>query len=142
MFSWYWRQSAGSALTWNGRCFSPCSADSWSAVRTGSETSGAETVSSVRWKGSRSITSTGHWRSMGEETDDQRNATAFSPRCVKDLEEEWMFHGQRHLFHGLVLVSFDATSLHFDDQRGDSLGPRSTGSESQNSFRLRSITAA
>jgi hypothetical protein len=34
---------------------------------------------------------------LGEETDDQRDATPFSPRCVKDLMEEWMFHGQRHL---------------------------------------------
>jgi transposase len=61
---------------------------------------------------------------LGEETEDQRDATPFSPRCIKDLLEERMFHGQRHLFTGLDLVFFDTTSLYFEGQGGDSLGKR------------------
>lgn len=61
---------------------------------------------------------------LGEETDEQRDATPFSPRCVKDLVEERMFHGQRHLFHGLDLVFFDTTSLYFEGRGGESLGQK------------------
>ena len=61
---------------------------------------------------------------LGEETDDQRDATPFSPRCIKDLVEERMFHGQRHLFNGLDLVFFDTTSLYFEGHGGDTLGKK------------------
>jgi transposase len=61
---------------------------------------------------------------LGEETEDQRDATPFSPRCIKDLVEERMFHGQRHLFTGLDLVFFDTTSLYFEGRGGDSLGEK------------------
>jgi transposase len=61
---------------------------------------------------------------LGEESEDQRDATPFSPRCIKDLVEERMFHGQRHLFTGLDLVFFDTTSLYFEGRGGESLGEK------------------
>ncbi|MCK8604305.1 IS1634 family transposase [Desulfoferrobacter suflitae] len=61
---------------------------------------------------------------LGEETEDQKDATPFSPRCTKDLIEERLFRGQRHLFTGLDLVFFDTTSLYFEGQGGESLGKR------------------
>jgi hypothetical protein len=59
---------------------------------------------------------------LGEETEDQGDATPFAPRCNKDLVEEGLFHGQRHLFSGLDLVFFDTTSLYFEGEGGESLG--------------------
>ncbi len=59
---------------------------------------------------------------LGEETEDQGDATPFAPRCTKDLIEERLFHGQRHLFTGLDLVFFDTTSLYFEGEGGESLG--------------------
>jgi len=59
---------------------------------------------------------------LGEETEDQGDATPFAPRCIKDLVEEHLFHGQRHLFTGLDLVFFDTTSLYFEGEGGESLG--------------------
>ncbi len=61
---------------------------------------------------------------LGEEIEDQKDATPFSPRCTKDLLEEQLFHGQRHLFAGLDLVFFDTTSLYFEGRGGESLGQR------------------
>ncbi len=61
---------------------------------------------------------------LGEETEDQKDATPFSPRCTKDLIEESFFRGQRHLFAGLDLVFFDTTSIYFEGQGGSSLGQR------------------
>jgi transposase len=61
---------------------------------------------------------------LGEETEDQKDATPFSPRCTKDLIEERLFLGQRHLFTGLDLVFFDTTSLYFEGQGGESLGKK------------------
>jgi hypothetical protein len=51
---------------------------------------------------------------LGEETEDQKDATPFSPRCTKDLIEESFFRGQRHLFTGLDLIFFDTTSIYFE----------------------------
>jgi len=51
---------------------------------------------------------------LGEEVVDQTDATPFSPRCTKDVVEEHLFHGQRHLFQGLDLVFFGTTSLYFE----------------------------
>jgi transposase len=61
---------------------------------------------------------------LGEEVENQDDATPFSPRCTKDLVEEHLFHGQRHLFHGLDLVFFDTTSLYFEGEGGETLGAR------------------
>jgi Transposase DDE domain len=61
---------------------------------------------------------------LGEELVDQDDATPFSPRCTKDLVEEHLFHGQRHLFQGLDLFFFDTTSLYFEGEGGDTLGEK------------------
>jgi transposase len=59
---------------------------------------------------------------LGEEVEDQRNTTPFSPRCVKDLVEEGMFLERRDLFTGLDLVFFDTTSIYFEGEGGETLG--------------------
>ena len=59
---------------------------------------------------------------LGEETEDQRDATPFSPRCTKDLIEEEMFFRRRDLFTGLDMVFFDTTSIYFEGQGGEGLG--------------------
>ncbi len=61
---------------------------------------------------------------LGEEVEDQDGATPFSPRCTKDLIEEHLFRGQRHLFQGLDLAFFDTTSLYFEGEGGDTIGAR------------------
>ncbi len=61
---------------------------------------------------------------LGEEIEDQRGATPFSPRCIKDLIEEGMFFERRDLFTGLDLVFFDTTSLYFEGEGGETLGQR------------------
>lgn len=61
---------------------------------------------------------------IGEEIEDQRDKTPFSPRCVKDLIEEEMFFEHRNLFTGLDLVFFDTTSIYFEGKGGESLGRR------------------
>jgi len=43
---------------------------------------------------------------------------------AKDLAEEHLFHGQRHLFQGLDLVFFDTTSLYFEGEGGETLGKK------------------
>lgn len=53
---------------------------------------------------------------------DQRGATAFAPRCTKDLIEESLFAQRRDLFSGLDLVFFDTTSVYFEGQGGDTIG--------------------
>jgi transposase len=55
---------------------------------------------------------------LGEETEDQKDATPFSPRCTKDLIEESIFMERRDLFTGLDLVFFDTTSLYFEGSGG------------------------
>jgi transposase len=59
---------------------------------------------------------------VGEELQEQRGATPFSPRCIKDLIEEGMFFERRDLFTGLELVFFDTTSIYFEGQGGERLG--------------------
>ncbi|MHC1745044.1 MAG: IS1634 family transposase [Syntrophobacteraceae bacterium] len=61
---------------------------------------------------------------LGEELEDQTDATPFSPRCTKDLVEERLFLGQRHLFQGLDLVFFDTTSIYFEGEGGVTLGEK------------------
>ncbi|MDR4508274.1 MAG: IS1634 family transposase [Candidatus Brocadiaceae bacterium] len=59
---------------------------------------------------------------LGEEDEDQRNATPFSPRCTKDRIEEGIFRERRDLFTGLDLVFFDTTSIYFEGEGGEKLG--------------------
>jgi len=61
---------------------------------------------------------------LGEELPegDQRDATPFSPRCVKDLIEEGIFQRSRDLFGDLTLVFFDTTSIYFEGNGGESIG--------------------
>jgi transposase len=61
---------------------------------------------------------------LGEEVEDQDHATPFSPRCTKDLIEERLFQGQRHLFQGLDLAFFDTTSFYFEGEGGETIGAR------------------
>ena len=61
---------------------------------------------------------------LGEEVDDQKDATPFTPRCNKDLIEESIFFDQRDLFSGLDLVFFDTTSIYFEGQGGTTIGKR------------------
>lgn len=61
---------------------------------------------------------------LGEEVEDQKDATPFSPRCIKDLIEEGMFFERRDLFTGLDLVFFDTTSLYFEGAGGEILGQK------------------
>lgn len=59
---------------------------------------------------------------LGEETEDQKDATGFSPRCNKDLIEEDLFFEHRDLFTELDLVFFDTTSIYFEGNGGETLG--------------------
>ena len=61
---------------------------------------------------------------LGEElpTDQQDGATAFAPRCTKDLIEERLFAHRRDLFSRLDLVFMDTTSLYFEGLGGQTLG--------------------
>ncbi|MDP2755679.1 MAG: IS1634 family transposase [Nitrospirota bacterium] len=61
---------------------------------------------------------------LGEELpeEDQRGATPFAPRCIKDLIEGGIFQRNRDLFRDLTLVFFDTTSIYFEGNGGDELG--------------------
>jgi len=61
---------------------------------------------------------------LGEEIDDQKSATPFTPRCTKDVVEERIFALNRHLFSGLDLVFFDTTSIYFEGAGGQTIGER------------------
>jgi len=61
---------------------------------------------------------------LGEEVEDQKDATPFSPRCNKDIIEEEMFFSHRDLFTGLSLVFFDTTSIYFEGEGGETIGER------------------
>jgi len=61
---------------------------------------------------------------LGEEVEDQKDRTPFSPRCTKDLIEEGIFFERRDLFTGLDLVFFDTTSLYFEGAGGEILGQK------------------
>jgi transposase len=61
---------------------------------------------------------------IGEELEDQDGATPFSPRCNKDLIEEFVFRHRQDLFSNLDLVFFDTTSIYFEGKGGDKLGRR------------------
>jgi len=59
---------------------------------------------------------------LGEELEEQSDATPFTPRCMKDLVEEGMFSVHRNLFTGLDLVFFDTTSIYFEGEGGETIG--------------------
>jgi hypothetical protein len=61
---------------------------------------------------------------LGEEVEDQSDATPFAPRCIKDLIEEHIFFAHRDLFTGLDLVFFDTTSIYFEGEGGETIGKR------------------
>ena len=54
----------------------------------------------------------------------QEGNTVFSPRCTKDLIEEWLFFRRRDLFTNLSLIFFDTTTLYFEGEGGETLGER------------------
>ena len=59
---------------------------------------------------------------LGEEVCDQQDATAFAPRCMKEVIEEDMFLARRDLFSALDCVFFDTTSIYFEGKGGESIG--------------------
>ena len=59
---------------------------------------------------------------LGEEVCDQQDATAFAPRCIKEVIEEDMFLARRDLFTALDCVFFDTTSIYFEGKGGESIG--------------------
>jgi transposase len=61
---------------------------------------------------------------LGEETEDQRDRTPFTPRCIKDIIEEDLFHANSDLFTGVDLFFFDTTSIYFEGKGGDTLGKK------------------
>lgn len=61
---------------------------------------------------------------LGQPVADQRDATPFAPRCIKDLIEEGLFFECRDLFTGLDLVFFDTTSIYFEGAGGETLGQK------------------
>lgn len=56
--------------------------------------------------------------------DQQKGATPFAPRCIKDAVEEALFARRRDLFSTLDLVFFDTTSIYFEGAGGTELGRR------------------
>ncbi len=61
---------------------------------------------------------------LGEELADQKNASPFAPRCIKDAIEEDIFFQRKDLFSELDLVFFDTTSIYFEGKGGQSIGQR------------------
>jgi transposase len=61
---------------------------------------------------------------LGESVEEQKRTTPFSPRCNKDIVEEFIFSHRRDLFSNLDLVFFDTTSIYFEGRGGESIGQR------------------
>ena len=61
---------------------------------------------------------------LGEEVEDQKDKTPFTPRCIKDLVEEGLFDKRRDLFTGLDFVFFDTTSIYFEGKGGETIGKK------------------
>ena len=61
---------------------------------------------------------------LGEElpASDQADRT-LAPRCIKDLIEERLFEQRRDLLSDLSVVFMDTTTLYFEGQGGQTLGP-------------------
>lgn len=71
---------------------------------------------------------------IGEELDDQKGATPFSPRCTKDLIEEKLFLHRRDLFNSLDLVFFDTTTIYFEGNGGQTIGKRGNNKDHRPDF--------
>jgi transposase len=61
---------------------------------------------------------------LGEETEDQKDRTPFTPRCIKDVIEEELFQDNSDLFTGVDLFFFDTTSIYFEGEGGETLGQK------------------
>jgi transposase len=61
---------------------------------------------------------------LGEEIEDQKDRTPFTPRCMKDVIEEDLFHVNSDLFKGVDLFFFDTTSIYFEGEGGETLGQK------------------
>jgi transposase len=61
---------------------------------------------------------------LGEEIEDQKDRTPFTPRCMKDVIEEDLFHVNSDLFTGVDLFFFDTTSIYFEGEGGETLGQK------------------
>ena len=61
---------------------------------------------------------------LGEEVSDQKKASPFAPRCIKDAIEEHIYFQRQDLFTELDLVFFDTTSIYFEGKGGQSIGQR------------------
>jgi transposase len=61
---------------------------------------------------------------LGEEIEDQQDRTPFTPRCIKDIIEEDLFHANSDFFTGVDLFFFDTTSIYFEGEGGDTLGKK------------------
>lgn len=57
---------------------------------------------------------------LGEEREERGNG--LTPRCTKDLMEEWLFESRRDLFSTLDIVFFDTTSIYFEGEGGETIG--------------------
>jgi len=61
---------------------------------------------------------------LGEELEDQKDRTPFTPRCIKDLIEEDLFQINSNLFSSVDLFFFDTTSIYFEGHGGEALGEK------------------
>ena len=61
---------------------------------------------------------------LGEKLEDQSDRTPFTPRCMKDVIEEDLFHVNSDLFTGVDLFFFDTTSIYFEGEGGETLGQK------------------
>ncbi|HLA04804.1 MAG TPA: IS1634 family transposase [Syntrophales bacterium] len=61
---------------------------------------------------------------LGEEAEDQKDRTPFTPRCIKDVIEEDLFAINSDLFTGVDLFFFDTTSIYFEGEGGETLGQK------------------
>jgi transposase len=61
---------------------------------------------------------------LGEELEDQKDRTPFTPRCTKDVIEENLFLANNTLFSSVDLFFFDTTSIYFEGNGGETLGKR------------------
>jgi transposase len=52
----------------------------------------------------------------------RERGNVLSPRCTKDLIEEWLFESRRDLFSSLDIVFFDTTTIYFEGDGGETIG--------------------
>ena len=67
---------------------------------------------------------------LGEPLEEREAESAgLSPRCTKDVMEEWLFEERRDLFSTLNVVFFDTTSIYFEGEGGETLGEYGTSKD-------------